>query len=181
MRKLRRTTKFFSPWETSISLSKVPFQGKGSFAIIPLDPREASEGLPRGWTQRRSPQRSPPSSTLMTPPTPTTRTLITKKRSMLSKCRFVLLFQSLCSFFFSSLSTFRWRRRNASGSCCARFLLRKLLKTVLLRTAAHDFLPNKRVTPKIFSKTSRGSATALCHLDLLILYLLVITFCLSRQ
>ena len=34
----------------------------------------------------------------------------------------------------------------------------------LLRTAAHDFLPNSGVTNKIFSCSSRGPAEALCHL-----------------
>ena len=44
----------------------------------------------------------------------------------------------------------RWHRRIMNGSCYARFLPRKLLKTVLLRTAAHDFLPNLRVMHMIF-------------------------------
>ena len=55
-------------------------------------------------------------------------------------------------------------QRNANGSCYAGFLPQKLPKTVLLRTAAHDFLPNLRVTHKIISRSSRGPATALCHL-----------------
>ena len=53
-----------------------------------------------------------------------------------------------------------------NGSCYARFLPRKLPQTVLLRTAAHDFLPNLRVTHKIFSRSSRGPAAALCHLKM---------------
>ena len=60
----------------------------------------------------------------------------------------------------------RWHRHNANGSCYARFLPRKLPKTVLLRTAAHDFLPNLRVTHKIPPRSSRGPATALCHLKI---------------
>ena len=59
----------------------------------------------------------------------------------------------------------RWHRRNANGSCYAQFLPRKLPKTVLLRTAAHDFLPNLRVTHNIFFPFEQGPATALCHLN----------------
>ena len=48
------------------------------------------------------------------------------------------------------ISFLRWHRRNMNGSCYARFSPQKFLKTVLLRTAAHDFFPNLRVTHKIF-------------------------------
>ena len=41
-------------------------------------------------------------------------------------------------------------------SCYARFLSRKSPKTVLLRTAAHDFLPNLRVTHKFFFPFEQG-------------------------
>ena len=58
----------------------------------------------------------------------------------------------------------RWHRRNANSSCYAQFLPLKLPKTVLLRTAAHDFLPNLRVTHNIFFPLKQGPATALCHL-----------------
>ena len=58
----------------------------------------------------------------------------------------------------------RWHMPNTNGSCYARFLLRKLPNTVLLRTAAHDFLPNLRVTHEIFFPLEQGPATALCQL-----------------
>ena len=50
----------------------------------------------------------------------------------------------------------RWHRHNANGSCYARFLPQKLPKTVLLRTAAHDFSPNLRVTRKNFFPFEQG-------------------------
>ena len=56
----------------------------------------------------------------------------------------------------------RWHRRNANGSCYARFLPQKLPKTVLLRTAAHDFLPFLRVTHKIFFPIRAGVPQQRC-------------------
>ena len=65
-------------------------------------------------------------------------------------------------FFHSLFFILRWRRRNANRSCYARFLPRKLPKTVLLRTAAHDFLPNLRVTHKIFFPVRAGPPQQRC-------------------
>jgi len=67
-------------------------------------------------------------------------------------------------FYFNYNKTLRWHRRNANGSCYPRFLPRKLPKTVLRRTAAHDFLPNLHVTHNIFFQFEQGPATALFHL-----------------
>ena len=54
------------------------------------------------------------------------------------------------AFRFPFCATLRRHRRTANGSYYARFLPQKLPKTVLLRTAAHNLLPNLRVSHKIF-------------------------------
>ena len=56
----------------------------------------------------------------------------------------------------------RWHRRNMNGSCYARFLPRKLPKTVLLRTAARDFMSNLRVTHKNLFPIRAGAPQQRC-------------------
>ena len=55
-------------------------------------------------------------------------------------------------------------KRNTNGSCYARFLPRKLLKTVLLRTAAHDFFAEFACYAQKKFPFEQGPATAQCHL-----------------
>ena len=76
--------------------------------------------------------------------------------SSLYPLNFFILFMFSFSLYFMCVDNLRWHRRNTNGSCYARFLPQKLPKTVLLRTAAHDFLPNVRVTHQIFFPLEQG-------------------------
>ena len=60
----------------------------------------------------------------------------------------------------------RWHRRNANGSYYARFLPQKLPKTVLLRTAAHDFFNEFACYAQdLFPKRAGARHVLLCHLN----------------